>query len=565
MGVSMLIKFLKHSKGSGHAAINYLLGERDHKGELRAGVKVLRGDPYLIADLIDSLDTVHRYTSGVIAWHPEDNPSEADIEEVLNDFEKVAFPGLGAEQYTYCAVLHIEADGSLHIHLVSPRVELTSGKSLNIAQPGHEHYYSKWRDAWNAEKGWRSPADINLVRSPKEKQLPEWKFTNIKKEIVQDFLTQHLKSGTFNNRDEMISFLNHHGEITRVGADYISFKPAGAAKSMRLKGPLFSDGWTYDANKQGHSIEPNPDKAAKFREQLKPLYKKRAAYNANRYKYVEPIIAEEKEIQYVSETADSYPELIAESIERAAEVNRIANELNQSITAEIADRIGSEDSQRRIDESKQAIARTEFAIEQTKSRVIFNGGVVEKLRKTIDFCEQSIKIVKKLTQNLFDGVSAMLNMTSSDEFKLMVAANAERLEKQKKEREEKKIREEQEFVEIVEAGFKELSERNVENEENKRAELHRLAIEALNNFTEQQLREKIVDSLMERGMSFTFANDRIDAVMTSDVQADFQELLNYVVEDLITEQAAKQTNVNVVQQSRELENDNDKDEGYTFH
>ena len=37
----MLIKFLRHSTGSGKDAINYLLGERDHRGEIRAGVDVL--------------------------------------------------------------------------------------------------------------------------------------------------------------------------------------------------------------------------------------------------------------------------------------------------------------------------------------------------------------------------------------------------------------------------------------------------------------------------------------------------------------------------------------------
>ena len=64
----MYIKFLPHSTGGGADAIDYLLGARDHKGAVRAGVEVLRGDPYLSGQLIDSLDTVHRYSSAVIAW-----------------------------------------------------------------------------------------------------------------------------------------------------------------------------------------------------------------------------------------------------------------------------------------------------------------------------------------------------------------------------------------------------------------------------------------------------------------------------------------------------------------
>ena len=71
------IKFLAHSTGSGQKAVDYLLGELDHEGKVRDEVKVLRGDPALVARQIDSLSTVHRYTSAVIAWAPIDNPSDA--------------------------------------------------------------------------------------------------------------------------------------------------------------------------------------------------------------------------------------------------------------------------------------------------------------------------------------------------------------------------------------------------------------------------------------------------------------------------------------------------------
>ena len=39
-------------------------------------VKVLRGNPHQVADVADALQFEHKYTSGVIAWAPEDNPSE---------------------------------------------------------------------------------------------------------------------------------------------------------------------------------------------------------------------------------------------------------------------------------------------------------------------------------------------------------------------------------------------------------------------------------------------------------------------------------------------------------
>ena len=62
------------------AAVDYLLGERDAAGELREGVDVLRGDPEMVAAVADTLEFEHKYTAGVIAWAPEDRPTDAQIE-----------------------------------------------------------------------------------------------------------------------------------------------------------------------------------------------------------------------------------------------------------------------------------------------------------------------------------------------------------------------------------------------------------------------------------------------------------------------------------------------------
>lgn len=70
----MHIKVLRHSRGSGRGAVGYLLSARDHRGETRAEIKVLRGDPALVGRLIDALATVHRYSSAVISWAPGDDP-----------------------------------------------------------------------------------------------------------------------------------------------------------------------------------------------------------------------------------------------------------------------------------------------------------------------------------------------------------------------------------------------------------------------------------------------------------------------------------------------------------
>ena len=306
----MLIRFLKHSTGSGTHAINYLLGEKDHKGQERAGVSVLRGDAYLVGDLIDSLDTIHRYSSGVIAFHPDDNPSESDIENLLTDFEKVCFAGLDGDQYCWCVVEHLEEDGSRHLHIVVPRVELTTGKSLNVAPPGHEYFFDKWRDSWNSEKGWRSPKDPAVARDMEKanEALPNLSEARLSKTEVQSKIADALKAGQLKNRVELIEYLNSQGEVTRAGTDYISFKPTGAEKAIRLKGAFFSEEWVYVPAGKIKALEPDLVAARRYREKLQAQVDKRVAYNLKRY--VKPVAVKTEatiEQEIIDEaTADSY-------------------------------------------------------------------------------------------------------------------------------------------------------------------------------------------------------------------------------------------------------------------
>ena len=87
----MLVKFLARGTGSARDAADYLLGERDAAGKPREGVEVLRGDPNQVAAVADTLPFEHKYTSGVIAWAPEDEPTDEQIGAVLDAFEETAW------------------------------------------------------------------------------------------------------------------------------------------------------------------------------------------------------------------------------------------------------------------------------------------------------------------------------------------------------------------------------------------------------------------------------------------------------------------------------------------
>jgi len=88
------IKFLRHGQGSAAGAVRYLLQEHDHTGEVRAEVTVLRGDPHLVAQVADASPHQWRYTSGVIAWAPDDHPTPDEIYTVIKEWEDTAFAGL---------------------------------------------------------------------------------------------------------------------------------------------------------------------------------------------------------------------------------------------------------------------------------------------------------------------------------------------------------------------------------------------------------------------------------------------------------------------------------------
>ena len=137
----MYIKFLKHGKGDPAKAASYLIAELDHLNRPRPDVQILRGDPHTFTAIAESIENEWKYTSGVIAWSKDDAPTNEEISEVLDGFEKHAFAGLQPHQYHFTAVLHEEDDGSKHVHFLVPRIELDTGKALNIAPPGHEKYF----------------------------------------------------------------------------------------------------------------------------------------------------------------------------------------------------------------------------------------------------------------------------------------------------------------------------------------------------------------------------------------------------------------------------------------
>lgn len=172
----MMIRLLRHGDGSGRVAVRYLMAEevaaydeerRRIKGktEVRTVLpEVLRGGPEQTIALIDSNFRKWRYTSGVLAFAAEDQPTEDELISVMDDFERAVFAGLEADQYNCLWVKHAHK-GNVEVHFIVPRIELYDGAAFNPAPPRSESYFNAFRDYWNTAKGWASPNDHHRRRT----------------------------------------------------------------------------------------------------------------------------------------------------------------------------------------------------------------------------------------------------------------------------------------------------------------------------------------------------------------------------------------------------------------
>ena len=311
--MKMYIKFLAHGKGDPAKAASYLIDEVDHLNRPRADVQVLRGDPQTFTAIAQSIQNEWIYTSGVIAWSKLDNPSDAEINEVLDAFEKHAFAGLEPHQYNFTAVLHEEDDGSKHVHFLVPRLELETGKALNIAPPGHEKYFDPLRDYFNYSKGWSRPDDPTLQRDTKTPDHIYFqdkfavraglknKPVNDIREIVGSYIEQRVDYGFIRDRKGVLDAISELGTVTRTSDKFISLKLDGAEKAIRLKGAFYESEFSIESYFENRARKANDARvsseyrtiseehtelAEQFRRKFTKLEDKRSAYNRERYQTI---------------------------------------------------------------------------------------------------------------------------------------------------------------------------------------------------------------------------------------------------------------------------------------
>lgn len=314
----MLIKWLKFGRGDPRKAEGYVLAATDANGVVRASVEVLRGNVEQFAHVASSLKTVHRYSSGVISWAPDDKPTPEEIQQTIDDFEKAAFAGLDPSRYCWAVVQHVEDDGSVHLHILVARVDLKTGKALNVAPPGWRHTFDHLRDALNYQHGWARPDDPARARilQPGHRALVDaaalragFKTPSDFKQEITNWLVERITAGTISDRDGIVASLSEWGEINRIGKDYVSLRIPELEKPLRFKGAIYGQDFAVTEEPSRADVAPGGEaqpgrsradgvdleRAAEARAKLADAIARRARFNLENFGPNEPESGDERE------------------------------------------------------------------------------------------------------------------------------------------------------------------------------------------------------------------------------------------------------------------------------
>lgn len=288
----MLVKFFGGT-GSGGGIAGYLV-DPERQGREEAPPEVLSGDIDRTHELIDSIDRKWTYSTGVISFSLEDKPTAAQQKALMADFERVAFAGLPRDRYDITWVRHSHTDGGrVELHFLTPRMDLATGKSFNIAPPGWDRSYAPLRDAYNYTYGWARPDDPARART--QQRVAETAPRLEGREAITAFLEQKIIAGDVANRASLVAALHEAGfQTPREGKSYVTALDPDSGERWRLKGRIYEKDWTRNAEldraatRQGAATADRADgidaeRAAAAHERLEAVIARRAEWVGERY------------------------------------------------------------------------------------------------------------------------------------------------------------------------------------------------------------------------------------------------------------------------------------------
>ncbi|HDZ80019.1 MAG TPA: mobilization relaxase [Roseobacter sp.] len=307
----MLIKFFRNGKGAGAGPVGYLVADkvlayddnrdliRDADGQPMSVTReplpeVLRGNPDCTEALIDASRHQWTYRAGVISFAAEDAPTEEQQAEVMDGFERLAFAALDPTQFDMLWVRHTHED-RVELHFCTPRLELTSGRSLNIAPPGYQNAFDSLRDVMNQRHGWADP--MELERTQEVRDTIETPTRAQGRDELHAWLQDQISVGLITDRASMVDALADAGfDLPRVGKAYLTAQDPDTGERWRLKGEIFHEDWQADpAEREAeHGVGHDPAglrrldgvPARELQERFEQNCDHRASYNRDRYPHL---------------------------------------------------------------------------------------------------------------------------------------------------------------------------------------------------------------------------------------------------------------------------------------
>jgi hypothetical protein len=290
----MIIGFSNYGAGGSGPALDYLTGylvggqARDPKPE------VVRGDPALVAQIIDSLPFERRYSSGVLSFAPEDRVTPEIQEDIINRFEKTVFAGIPPDRRSIVWIKHGDK-GRHELHFVVPRVDLGTGKSLNIAPPtpASRQLLDTLRESINRRYGFRDPGDPGCAQSvslpnhiaklaAQARRLGQSARPDIRQTLTER-LEEQARAGSILSRADVNRWLKEQGfGITREGVNYVTITRPDTGERVRLKGNIFRQHFSPQELVTAPAPQ-DPTRLFRLDRQLERLAEKRAAFHRARY------------------------------------------------------------------------------------------------------------------------------------------------------------------------------------------------------------------------------------------------------------------------------------------
>lgn len=284
---------LTGNKG-GDNAVNYVMSNYDHKGDVRSVMPlVLKGNPELMKAHLSNNNFSNQYLSCVLTFNEGDIDMET-IRYVADDFVRMIFPGLREDQFSQLQVLHKDKDKT-EIHFIFGKQELSTGKFINP-------YISKrdfgkidsWQNAINAELNLHDPKDPRNRRLSQENQKDLPKSADEVKSLINTELEILFEEGLIKNRQDLITQLQAMEgikEVSRITKRNISVIAEGHNKPIRLKGAMFEESFDFNSFSADHikSLGEAWDadreaRAKRERAKAEREYEKQAEYNRRYYR-----------------------------------------------------------------------------------------------------------------------------------------------------------------------------------------------------------------------------------------------------------------------------------------